>query len=93
MLAEEIAPQAVSIDIYKTMLARSLAQMVNVFDPGVIVFGGGLSELDGLATDIGRRMARYGFSHEEGRTRVVKAQHGNASGALGACWLWDGVQA
>ncbi len=90
--ADEIAPEAASIDVYKTMLARSLAQMVNVLDPDVIVLGGGLSKLDGLAVDVARRMARYGFSHE-GRTGVVKAEHGDASGALGACWLWSGVPA
>lgn len=88
--AEDIPPQAASIDLYKTMLARSLAQVVNVLDPDVVVLGGGLSELRGLATDISRRMAGYGFSHE-GRTRIVKAEHGNASGALGACWLWGGM--
>ena len=85
--AERIPRDAPSVDLYKTMLARSLAQIVNVLDPDVIVLGGGLSNIERLAEDVARRMGGYGFSHE-GRTRVVRAEHGDASGVLGACWLW-----
>ena len=86
--AEEIAADARSIDLYTTMLARALAQIVNVIDPDVIVLGGGLSNIEGLARGVAQRMARYGFSHE-GATRVRTAEHGDASGVLGACWLWS----
>lgn len=85
--ADEIKPDAESVDLYTTMLARSLAQIVNVIDPDVIVLGGGLSNIEGLAEGVGQRMGRYGFSHEGG-TRVRKAEHGDASGVLGAGWLW-----
>lgn len=85
--AERIPPDAPSVDLYKTMLARSLAQIVNVVDPDVIVLGGGLSNIEGLADDVARRMGGYGFSHE-GRTKVVRAEHGDTSGVLGACRLW-----
>lgn len=85
--ADEIENDAESVDLYTTMLARSLAQIVNVIDPDVVVLGGGLSNIEGLADDVATRMGRYGFSHE-GRTRVVNAEHGDASGVLGACWLW-----
>ena len=85
--AEQISPDAPSVDLYKTMLARSLAQIVNVLDPDVIVLGGGLSNIEGLADDVARRMGGYGFSHE-GRTKMVRAEHGDTSGVLGACRLW-----
>lgn len=85
--AERIPQDAASVDLYKTMLARSLAQIVNVLDPDVIVLGGGLSNVEQLADDVVRRMGVYGFAHE-GRTRVVCAKHGDASGVLGACRLW-----
>ncbi len=85
--ADEIENDAASVDLYTTMLARSLAQIVNVVDPDVVVLGGGLSNIEGLADDVATRMGRYGFSHE-GRTRVVPAEYGDASGVLGACWLW-----
>ena len=85
--ADRIPADAPSVDLYKTMLARSLAQMVNIIDPDVIVLGGGLSNIERLAADVAQRMGNYGFSHE-GRTRVVRAEHGDASGVLGACRLW-----
>lgn len=89
---EQVAPEdipldAPSIDLYTTMLARSLAQVVNILDPDVIVLAGGLSNLEGLAEEAEARMAHYGFSHEGG-TRVLRARHGDASGVLGACRLW-----
>ena len=85
--ADEIGSDTESVDLYATMLARSLAQIVNVVDPDVIVLGGGLSNIDGLAERVEQRMGRYGFSHE-GATQVRTAEHGDASGVLGACWLW-----
>ena len=63
--AEEIEHDAASIDLYTTMLARSLAQIVNVVDPDVVVLGGDLSNIEGLADDVATRMGRYGFSHED----------------------------
>ena len=87
VVPEDIPLDSPSIDLYTTMLARSLAQIVNVLDPDVIVLAGGLSNLKGLAEETEARVARYGFSHEGG-TRVLRARHGDASGVLGACWLW-----
>ena len=85
--ADEIDSDAQSVDLYTTMLARSLAQIVNVIDPDVIVLGGGLSNIEGLAEGVGQRMGRYGFFHE-GATQVRTAARGDASGVLGAGWLW-----
>ena len=85
--ADEIDRHAPSVDLYATMLARSLAQLVNILDPDVVVLGGGLSKIAGLADEAGSRIARYGFSHE-GRTSIVVAEHGDSSGVLGACRLW-----
>lgn len=85
--ADEIDPLAPSADLYVTMLSRALAQIVNVLDPDVIVLGGGLSNLDGLAERVSGRLGRYGFSHE-GETTVAVAEHGDSSGVLGAARLW-----
>ena len=85
--ADEIDPFAPSADLYVTMLSRALAQIVNVLDPDVMVLGGGLSNLEGLAERVTERLTRYGFSHE-GETKVVVAEHGDSSGVLGAARLW-----
>ena len=67
--------------------ARSLATIINVLDPEVIVLGGGLSNTDGLAADLEREMAPWVFS-DSVTTRVVVNQHGDSSGVRGAAWLW-----
>ena len=66
--------------------ARSLASVINVVDPHVIVLGGGLSNLPDLAGEVRRRWARYVFS-DCVRTRLVRNLHGDSSGVRGAAWL------
>ena len=87
LAAIEVPADSPTVDLYTTMLARALAQIVNVLDPDVIVLGGGVSNLPGLADAVTTKLPRYGFSHE-GRTRIAVAEHGDASGVLGACRLW-----
>lgn len=85
--AAEIPEDAPSARLYATMLARALAQICNVLDPDIIVLGGGVSKLPSLVPRTLAEMPRYGFSHE-GRTRLARAEHGDASGVFGACNLW-----
>jgi fructokinase len=70
-------------------LARALASITNVFDPDVIVLGGGLSNLAHLYTDVPKLMEPYVFS-DAFSTRIVPAAHGDSSGVRGAAWLWPG---
>lgn len=87
LAAADVPADSPTADLYTTMLARSLAQVVNVLDPDVIVLGGGVSNMPGLVDAVTAKLPAYGFSHE-GRTSVVVAEHGDASGVLGACRLW-----
>jgi fructokinase len=68
-------------------LARSIATLVNILDPDVIVIGGGLSNIDALYQELPPRVERYAFT-AEGETRIVKNMHGDSSGVRGAAWLW-----
>jgi len=72
---------------YVDRLARALATVVNVLDPGVVVLGGGMSNLPGLAEDVRHAMRDWVFT-DEVRTAVVKNLHGDSSGVRGAAWLW-----
>lgn len=72
---------------YYERLARCLAGVINVLDPDVIVLGGGVSQLPGLAEQVQRRLGRFVFS-DRVDTVVRAAQHGSASGVRGAAWLW-----
>ena len=77
-----------SIERYEERLARSLATVINVLDPDVIVLGGGLSKIARLYDEVPRRWKEYVFS-DEVRTRLAPPVHGDAGGVRGAAWLWD----
>ncbi len=76
-----------TLDRHHERLARGLASVVNVLDPEVIVLGGGLSNIPGIAESVAVRMPRWVFS-DTVVTRIVRHMHGDASGVRGAAWLW-----
>jgi fructokinase len=69
-------------------IARALAVVINIVDPEIIVLGGGLSNLDILYTRVPELWPNYIFS-DVITTRLVKNQHGDASGVRGAAWLCE----
>lgn len=74
------------LDLYATQLAASLASVINLIDPEVIVLGGGVSNDACLYQSIIDRLPAYVFTNGV-KTRVVRAQHGDSSGVRGAAWL------
>ncbi len=72
---------------YEARLARALAGVINLLDPDVIVLGGGLSRIERLYENVPRLWGAYVFS-DTISTRLLPAQHGDASGVRGAAWLW-----
>lgn len=72
---------------YIDRLARGLATVINLFDPDVIVLGGGVSNVDGLYEDVPKRWGKYVFS-DQVETQLLQNQHGDSSGVRGAAWLW-----
>ena len=73
--------------VYENRLARGLATVINIVDPDVIVFGGGLSNLERLYANVPKIWNRWVFS-DRVDTRLVPARHGDSSGVRGAAWLW-----
>jgi fructokinase len=92
---EEIAARAqagepaakVTLERHAGRLARGLAHVVNIFDPHVIVLGGGLSKLAHLYAVLPARIAAHVFA-EQGDVAVRPPKWGDASGVRGAAWLW-----
>jgi fructokinase len=88
--AEPLA--GMSMSLYCDRLARSLASLVNVLDPDVIVLGGGMSNAPDLPKRVGEIVPRYvlaaGATSAALRTRIVRAMHGDSSGVRGAARLW-----
>ena len=77
-----------AMEQYVERLARSLAGVINILDPDVIVLGGGLSNVERLYRDVPRLWTRHVFS-DHVATRLARAKHGDSSGVRGAAWLWD----
>ena len=75
------------LERYEDRLTRSLAQLVNILDPDVIVLGGGVSQVPRLYRDVPKRLKDYVFGREAD-TPVLVAKHGDSSGVRGAAWLW-----
>jgi fructokinase len=77
----------ITIEEFLDRFARSIAHIVNILDPDVVVMGGGLSNIDMLYGELPSRVESYAFS-PQGLTRIVKNKHGDSSGVRGAAWLW-----
>jgi fructokinase len=95
--AEEIAARAsggdaaarATLDRHSDRLARGLAHVINIFDPDVIVLGGGLSKLAHLYEVLPRLAAAHVFA-EPANVVVKPPVWGDAGGVRGAAWLWGG---
>jgi fructokinase len=81
------ARSAAALALHADRTARGLAMITNILDPDVIVLGGGLSNLPGLAEALPGLMRRYIFS-DTCEPVVRRNRHGDSSGVRGAAWLW-----
>lgn len=76
-----------TLDRHADRTARGLALITSIFDPDVIVLGGGLSRLAHLYDVLPGLMARHMLTDEA--TPIVRPPRwGDASGVRGAAWLW-----
>lgn len=76
-----------SLQLYEERLAKSLASIINVVDPDVIVLGGGMSNIKQLYKNIPERWEKYVFS-DHINTKLVAPEYGDSSGVRGAACLW-----
>jgi fructokinase len=75
------------LSLYRNRLARSLAAVINVLDPDIIVLGGGLSNIDDIYHDLITVINEFVFT-DALDTAIVRACHGDSSGVRGAACLW-----
>ncbi|HLO98353.1 MAG TPA: ROK family protein, partial [Fimbriimonas sp.] len=75
-----------SLRAYEHRLARSLAHVINILDPDVIVLGGGMSNIGRLYANVPKLWGEWVFS-DRVDTRLVQHRHGDSSGVRGAAWL------
>ena len=79
-------------DVYAAWLAKltsSMAAVINIVDPEMIVLGGGLSNIAALPAELTERLPAevFGTSGAALTTQIVCNVHGDSSGARGAAWL------
>ena len=72
---------------YEDRMARSLASVINILDPDVIVLGGGMGNIKRLYENVPKVWGKYVFS-DLVNTKLVAPVHGDSSGVRGAAWLW-----
>ena len=75
-----------SLQGYENRLARSLAHVINILDPDVIVLGGGMSNIARLYANVPALWGEWVFS-DRVDTRLVQHRFGDSSGVRGAAWL------
>ena len=72
-------------DVWCQLVAETLHSIVLTVDPDVIVLGGGLSQIDGVAADLSRSLGAIQLA-PWGNVPIHCAQGGDASGARGAAY-------
>lgn len=73
---------------YEHRLAKSLACVINLLDPHVIVLGGGMSNVSSLYSNIPLIWNKFIFS-DTVRTKLISPMYGDSSGVRGAARLWN----
>ena len=82
VLAQDVMRQA------SANLGVGIVSLFNIFDPEIVVIGGGLSEsLDLLLPGIATAIERHVVVHQRGREPVVKSELGDDASLLGAAAL------
>lgn len=80
------------LDLHADRVSRSLAVLINILDPDVIVIGGGMSNIKSLYASVEGKLLAHIFS-DLLRTKVVQNKHGDSSGVRGAAWLFTPEEA
>jgi len=86
-VADGDAEAQAAMQRYTHRLARALASVINIFDPDIIVLGGGLSNITALYEDVPRLWQDWVFS-DRCDTPLMPNVHGDSGGVRGAAWLW-----
>lgn len=66
---------------------RAISTLINVLDPGLIVIGGGVGNIDLLYTEGYERIKKYIFNNGVITTPILKPKLGDSAGVFGAALL------
>ena len=78
---------AATIDRLLEFYGRAISTLINVLDPGLIVIGGGVGNIDLLYTEGYERIKKYIFNNGVITTPILKPNLGDSAGVFGAALL------
>jgi len=80
---DERARRAIDEAIY--YLGRGIASIINIFNPEIIIIGGGVAESGAIYIDkVGKVASKYAMKISQQGVKIVSASLGNNAGYLGA---------
>ncbi len=85
------AAAVAAIERFESRLARGIASLVNVLDPDIFVFGGGVSRIPRIYRNLPELIRQYTFGGDFD-TPLMPARFGDSSGVRGAAWLWPAAR-
>jgi len=77
-----------TIKLLNEMFGKSVANIINILDPDVIVVGGGVGNIDTLYNEAREKIKKYLFN-DALDTLIVKPKLGDSAGVFGAAMLVD----
>lgn len=81
------SPEAVEhVERYMSVLAMFMGQIITVFDPDLVVFGGGLSQFEEIYQRLPEVLPQYLYGIAT-LPAIEKARYGDSGGARGAAFL------
>ncbi len=76
-----------TVDFLTESFAKAVSYIVNVLDPDVIVFGGGVSHIEEIYTDGREKLKKHIFNNRKVDTLFLKPKLGDSAGVFGAVQL------
>lgn len=84
---ERREPEAVEVmQAFFRKFGRSLANVIDLLDPDIVILGGGVSKFDAIYSEGVAEVARFVFS-DGLETPIVKHQLGDSAGVIGAALI------
>lgn len=68
---------------------KAISSVINIVDPGLIIIGGGVGNIDLLYTEGYERIKKYIFNNGQLTTPIRKPVLGDSAGVFGAALLWN----
>ena len=87
----EKSDQAAS-DVIERLLenfGKSVATLINIIDPDLIIVGGGVGNVDLLYSEGYERIKKFVFNNGKFTTPLCKPKLGDSAGVFGAALLWN----